>query len=194
VLGTLLTEWYLDIETEGTDPQQDRILTIQYQPLEDQRPTGAFQILTEWEWGEKQIVRFIVDKGLLEPTWDFVPVGNRLKFDITFIMEKAERYGLKKFTGEKLRYYWFSKPMLDLAPFLVMMNRGKFTGSSIAAFTEKPGSAWVPIWYREGEHAKIIEYVTREKDETLAVLAELKDLVGGYGDRRRKQAGQESED
>ena len=189
-----MTEWYLDIETEGTDPQQDRILTIQCQPLEDQRPTGAFQILAEWEWGEKQIVGFILDKGLLEPTWDFVPVGNRLKFDITFIMQKAEKHGLKKFTREQLRYYWFSKPMLDLAPFLVMMNRGKFTGSSIAAFTEKPGSAWVPIWYREGQHAKIIEYVTREKDETLAVLAELKDLVGGYGDRRRKKAGQESED
>jgi len=189
-----LTEWYLDIETEGTDPQQDRILTIQCQPLEDQRPTGAFQILAEWEWGEKQIVGFILDKGLLEPTWDFVPVGNRLKFDITFIMQKAEKHGLKKFTREQLRYYWFSKPMLDLAPFLVMMNRGKFTGSSIAAFTEKPGSAWVPIWYREGQHAKIIEYVTHEKDETLALLAELKDLVGGYGDRRRKKVGQESED
>ncbi len=180
-----MAEWYLDIETEGTDPQQDKILTIQYQPLENQRPTGAFQILAEWEWGEKQIVRSILEKGLLEPTWDFVPVGNRLKFDITFLVEKAERHGIRKFALEELRYYWFRKPMLDLGSVLVMMNRGKFQGSSIAGFTEKPGSAWVPIWYREGQYEKIIDYVTREKDETLQVLAEVKDILAGYGDKRR---------
>ena len=188
-----MTEWYLDIETEGTDPQQDKILTIQYQSLEEQKPAGAFQVLAEWEWGEKQIVQFIMDKGLLEPTWDFVPVGNRLKFDITFIIEKAEKHGLKKFTAEQLRFYWFTKPVLDLGPFLVMMNRGKFTGSSITAFTEKPASAWVPIWYREGQYAKIIEYVAQERDETLAVLGELKDILGAFGDRRRKGHPQESE-
>ncbi len=180
-----LTEWYLDIETEGTDPQQDKILTIQYQPLNDGRPAGAFQVLAEWEWGEKQIVRAVVEKGLLEPTWDFVPVGNRLKFDITFIMEKAERYGLKKFTVESLRFYWFSKPIVDLAPVLFMMNRGRFTGSSVSAFADKPSGSIVPGLYREGKFPEIIRYVTREKDETLGLLEGARALLEEFGDHRR---------
>ena len=181
-----MTEWYLDIETEGTDPQQDKILTIQYQPLNEGRATGLFQILAEWEWGEKQIVRTIVEKGLLEPTWDFVPVGNRLKFDITFIMEKAEKYGAKKFTMEGLRYYWFNKPLVDLAPVLLMMNGGRFSGSSISGFSEKPGSATVPRLYHEGRYAEIIEYVTREKDETLALFDETRTVLEAFAEGRHR--------
>ncbi len=187
-LLTPLTEWYLDIETEGTDPQQDKILTIQCQPLNEGRPTGSFQILAEWEWGEKQIVRTIIEKGLLEPTWDFVPVGNRLKFDITFIMEKAEKYGSKKFTVEGLRYYWFNKPIIDLAPVLLMMNRGRFAGSSISGFSEKPGSANVPRMYHEGRYAEIIEYVTRERDETLGLLSEVRGMLEAFGEARKRGA------
>jgi len=167
-----LAEWYFDIETEGTDPQQDRILTIQYQAMTDGEAAGSFQVLAEWEWGEKQIVRMIVEKGLLDPTWDFVPVGNHLKFDLTFIMEKAEKYGIKKFGLEGLRYYWFTKPLIDLAPVLELMNRGRFHGSSSSEFTDKKNSSDVPRLYRDGKYAEIIEYVTREKDETLAIIRE----------------------
>ncbi len=192
MLVSIVPEWYLDIETEGTDPQQDKILTIQYQLLDGRRPTGPFQILAEWEWGEKQIVRTIVERGLLEPTWDFVPVGNRLKFDITFIMEKAEKYGLKKFTVESLRLYWFNKPLVDLAPVLFLMNRGRFEGSSVSAFADKPGSSVVPGLYREGRYADIIGYVTRERDEILGVLGEVGGILEAYGATRRGAAREPS--
>jgi len=187
-LALPLAEWYFDIETEGTDPQQDKILTVQYQPLDDGRPAGTFRVLAEWEWGEKQIVRSIVDKGLLEPTWDFVPVGNRLKFDITFAMEKAEKYDLKKFTAEALRYYWFSKPIIDLAPVLLMMNRGRFAGSSMSGFADKPSGSIVPGLYREGRFSEILGYVTREKDETLRVMQEVREMLEAYGDSRQGAA------
>jgi len=185
-----LPEWYLDIETEGTDPQQDKILTIQYQALDEGRPTGKFQILAEWEWGEKQIVRSIVDKGLLDPTWDFVPVGNRLKFDLTFIMQKAEKYDLRKFTVDSLRYYWFTKPLVDLASVLVLMNKGRFEGSSVSAFADKPSGSIVPGLYREARYAEIIAYVTREKDEVLRVLTEVRGVLEALG-AGRQEAGRE---
>ena len=186
---TALTEWYFDIETEGTDPQQDRILTIQCQPMAEGAPTGSFQVLAEWEWGEKQIVQSIVEKGLLDPTWDFVPVGNRLKFDITFVMEKAEKYGIKKFTLEGLRYYWFNKPILDIAPVLVLMNGGRFSGSSISGYSEKRSSSQVPTMYREGRYAEIIEYVTQEKDETLGLIRDARSVLEEFGIARAPPAG-----
>ncbi len=183
-----LTEWYFDIETEGTDPQADRILTIQYQSLEDGAPRGAFQVFAEWEWGEKEIVRQIVEKGLLDPTWDFVPVGNRLKFDITFIMEKAEKYDIKKFTLEGLRYYWFNKPLMDIAPVVLLMNGGRFAGSSISRFSEKRNSSEVPRLFREGRYPEVIEYITREKDETLALIREAGSLLEAFGVERSRPA------
>ena len=53
-LASSLTEWYFDIETEGTDPQQDKILSIQYQSMSDGEPMGPFQVLAEWEWGRSR--------------------------------------------------------------------------------------------------------------------------------------------
>ena len=186
---TSLAEWYFDIETEGTDPQQDRILTIQYQAMTDGEAAGSFQVLAEWEWGEKQIVRMIVEKGLLDPTWDFVPVGNHLKFDITFIMEKAEKYGIKKFGLEGLRYYWFTKPLIDLTPVLHLMTRDRSDGSSISEFTEKKNSSDVPRMYRDGKYAEIIEYVTREKDEMLALIRQAGPLLQEFAAGRRQPTG-----
>ena len=183
-----MPEWYFDIETEGTDPQQDRILTIQYQAMTDGETAGSFQVLAEWEWGEKQIVRTIVEKGLLDPTWDFVPVGNHLKFDITFVMEKAEKYGIKKFGLESLRYYWFTKPLVDLAPVFQLMNRSRPQGTSTSDFPEKVNSSNVPRLYRDGKYLEIIEYVTREKDETLAVIREAGSLLQDYAAGRRQSA------
>ena len=103
-------------------------------------------------------------------------------------MEKAEKYGAKKFTLDGLRYYWFNKPLVDLAPVLVMMNRGRFAGSSISGFSEKPGSATVPRLYHEGRYPEILEYVNREKDETLALFDEVRSVLEAFGDGRHRGA------
>jgi len=51
--GVRLPLYYFDIETTGDDPQQDRIVTAQYQPLaDDLSAVGPFQVIAEWEWGE----------------------------------------------------------------------------------------------------------------------------------------------
>src|SRR2546427_13212929 len=108
------------METTGDDPQQDRIVTIQYQALaDDLSPSGTSQVMAEWEWGEKQIIQLVLEKGILEPTWDFVPVGNRLRFDLTFLVERATKWRLIDLGLAELEDYWIQKPYPHPAPVLL---------------------------------------------------------------------------
>jgi hypothetical protein len=179
--------YYFDMETTGDDPQQDRIVTIQYQALaDDLSPSGMLQVMAEWEWGEKQIIQLVLEKGILEPTWDFVPVGNRLRFDLTFLVERATKWRLIDWDLAKLKYYWFTKPYLDLAPILVMLNRGAFSGSSLHSYSDKESGARIPKMYRQGRFLEIIDYVGRERDAAMGLLAESRDLLASLGDRLRR--------
>ncbi len=181
--------FYFDVEAEGEDPQQDRLITVQFQQLTDDLvPVGGLTVLTEWEWGEKEMVRSLLQKGLLDPTWDFVPVGNRLRFDLTFVQERAQHHKLREWPFADLRRFWFEKPMLDLGPVLVLMNAGRFEGSSIGAFVDKPPSAEVPLLYRQGKYGDVLAYVEREKTVTLELLAELRAMLTTFGDRKRVAA------
>lgn len=127
----------------------------------------------------------ILDKGVLEPTWDFVPVGNRLRFDLTFLIERATKWNLISWDPPKLKYYWFTKPLLDLATVLVLLNRGSFTGSSLGAFADKESGARVPQMYLAGRFSDVIAYVTRERDAVLDLLRESADVLAALGDARR---------
>ena len=183
-----MTLYYLDVESEGEDPQQDRLVTIQFHQLgDDLRPVGSFSILTEWERGEKEMLRSVMQKGVLDATWDFVPVGNRLRFDLTFLMERALLHKVKDWSPPELRRFWFDKPMLDLGPVLVLMNAGKFDGSSIENFVDKRPSGDVPLLYRQGRFKEILEYVERERDVTLSLLAEVRSMLTTFGERKRKR-------
>jgi len=180
--------YYFDVETEGEDPQQDRLVTIQFQQLSDDlRPIGTLTVLAEWEWGEKEILRIAIAKGLLEKSWDFVPVGNRLRFDLTFLMERALLHKVKDWSPPELRRFWFDKPMLDLGPVLVLMNAGKFDGSSIENFVDKRPSGDVPALYRQGKFGDILDYVNQEAGVTIALLAEVRSMLTTFGERKRKR-------
>ena len=182
-----LTLFYFDQETTGDDPQQDRIVTVQLHQLDDDlEPMGAFQILAEWEWGEKQVIQMILQKGILQANWDFVPVGNRLRFDLTFLIERATKWNLLQWDMATLKYFWFTKPVLDLQPILVLMNHGRFGGSSLHVFADKDPGARVPGLYRKGAYEDIIAYVTREHDAALDLLRESKKLLADLGDARRR--------
>jgi len=162
-------------------------VSIQYRQLSDDLvPVGSFQIMVEWEWGEKQIIQMILNKGVLEPTWDFVPVGNRLRFDLTFLIERATKWKLLDWDAAKLKYFWFTKPLLDLQPVLVLMNAGQFTGSSLGAFARKDSGGKVPTLFRQGRVKEIIEYITQEHDAMLGVLRAAADDLKALGDRRRR--------
>jgi len=180
-----MTEYYFDIETLGTDPQDDKIITIQYQMLEDGEPVGDLVILKEWESSEGEIVKEILDKQLLEPGWDFVPIGNRLRFDIIFIIEKAQQHGLLDWKPGDMKYYFFNKPTLDISPILVMMNDLKFLGSGIDNFTKKKKGSIVPVHYNKGEFDEIIKYIGVERDAVLGLIAEVRAVLSTFGNRKR---------
>ena len=183
-----LTEYYFDVETGGEDPLQDKIITIQFQQLEDGEPRGNFTVLAEWEWGEKEILRTLQKKGFLEAGWDFVPVGNRLRFDLNFVVERAERHKLITWKPGEVKYYLFEKPMLDLASVLVLMNRGRFKGSSLTTFTAK--KKWgnvIRTHYHNGEYAEILKYVEMEKEAVLDLYREVRSVLSTLGDRRKKR-------
>jgi hypothetical protein len=187
--GFPLSLYYFDVETTGDDPQQDRIVTVQYQALSDDLgPVGAFQVIAEWEWGEKQVIQTALGKGVLEPTFDFVPVGNRLQFDLTFLIERATKWKLLEWDLAKLKYFWFTKPYVDLGSILVMMNRGSLAGSALHVFSEKESGIKVPKLYHAGRYSDIIDYVTRERNAAIELLQESRDILGEVGDRRRKPA------
>ena len=69
-----MTEYYLDIETTGLDPNSDQIITIQYQKLE---PLGKLKVLKSWESSESQIIEEFLEIFVKEgkETWNFIPVG-----------------------------------------------------------------------------------------------------------------------
>lgn len=182
-----MTEYYFDIETLGTDPQEDKIITIQYQMLEDGEPVGELVILKEWESSEGEIVKEILDQKLLQATWDFVPVGNRLRFDIIFIIEKAQKYGLLDWKLGDMKHYFFEKPRLDVYPVLVLMNDLKFKGSGIDEFTTKRKGEIVPVYYSERSYDKIVDYIIQERDAVLGLIAELRSVLSVFG-RRKKDA------
>ena len=181
-----MTEFYFDIETEGIDPLVDKIVTIQYQQLVEGKPIGELRILKEWEDGEKRIVDKILEEGILDPSWEFVPVGNNLRFDLVFVMEKAQQYGLQEWNPAKVKQFFFMKPMIDIRPILILMNGGKFKGSGLDTFTEKMKGAHVPIWYREKRFDEVIRYIEREKEETIALYREVTSLLDAFGRRKRE--------
>jgi hypothetical protein len=175
------------LETTGDDPQADRIITVQFQPLgDDLAPAGNFQIMAEWEWGEKQIIQMILDRGILQANWDFVPVGNRLRFDLSFLIDRATTWRLIDWDMGTLKYFWFTKPVLDLQPVLVLMNEGKFAGSSLHAFADKEPGIRVPLLYRKGAYEEIITYVAREHEAAIQLLREARDLLTEFGVRRHR--------
>jgi hypothetical protein len=143
--------------------------------------------VAEWEWGEKQVIQMALEKGILQPNWDFVPVGNRLRFDLIFLIERATKWGLIDWDMATLKYFWFTKPFLDLQPILVLMNGGRFTGSGLHAFSEKQRGSLVPVLYRKGAYKEIIDYCAKEHEEAVRLLREARDLLMTFGSGRRPQ-------
>ncbi len=186
-----MTEYYFDIETLGIDPQQDKIITIQYQMLQDGEPVGDLVILKEWESSEGEIVKEILDKELLHPGWDFVPIGNRLKFDTIFIIEKAQEYGLLDWKIGDIKYYFFKKPKVDIASTLIMMNDLKFAGSGVDNFTKKGKGEIVPVLYAKREYDEIIDYIHTERDAVLGLFAELRTVLTTFGNRKKHMLAEE---
>ena len=162
-------EYYLDLETQGLNPETDKIVTLQYQQLNSEGdPVGNLVILKEWELGEEELIkRFLT----VFRKWEFIPVGMNLGFDFRFLLTKIQKY-----TGGKIDLLELSSfPHLDIKPILVLMNGGNFKGAKLSNFTEKgQNGIAIPLYYKNKEYDKILGYVEKEAIEFIKFYKYLK--------------------
>lgn len=162
-------EYYLDIETTGLNPEEDKIITLQYQQLDKEgNPVGDLIILKEWEIGEEGIIKKFLP---VFKKWEFIPVGMNLSFDFRFLLKKIEEH-----TGRIIDYAELSNmPHLDIKPVLVLINNGNFKGAKLSNFTDKGQNGIViPTYYFNKEYQKIIIYIERESEEFIKFYKHLK--------------------
>ena len=153
--------YYLDIETSGLDPRHDKIITIQYAPLERNtfKQAGPLVILKEWELGgERELLhKFIQDTDIISSyDFDFIPVGYNLSFEHKFLNSKTKHYGLPEINV-------LFRPYIDLHPVGVLINNGEHKGSGLDKITnkERPGTS-VPQWYTNAQYGEIESYIEQE--------------------------------
>ena len=156
--------YYLDIETNGIDEFENKIITIQYVELErgTGKRLGDLTILKEWELGEKEMLRRLIEESPITNTYpfDFIPVGYNLGFEHKFLLAKSSKY------DDLFPISISSRPTIDLRSIGVLMNKGEFKNSGLDKLTGKPhsGSQILP-WYDTKNYEAIENYIRQETDE-----------------------------
>ena len=161
----LVTEYYLDFETEGLDPSRHKIITIQYQELDMRTgsPKGSLTILREWESSEAEIVSRFLE--VLNPTndFDFIPVGFNLRFELFFLRERVARVLNQRLDD---RWVFYGLPRIDIKSTLVMINGGRLKGTTLDWFVRKEAPNWkIPDLYHAGEFDAIERYFRDEAEK-----------------------------
>lgn len=182
-----MPNFYLDIETTGTEPGRDKIVTIQFMELDRNTATkkGGLRVLKEWESSEREILlKFISESKIADPyPFTFVPVGYNLGFEHKFFLERCRANNLPPIDI-------LNKPFIDLRPFGIVMNRGEFKDSGLDKITGKPhDGSIIPQWYREKKWSEIESYVTVEAEEFVKFCAWLYRELPGMLQRYRQESG-----
>jgi len=183
-----MATFYLDIETTGLNPKENKIITIQFQELDRYTgdAVGELTILKEWESSEREILEEFISKTDILGSYDFsfVPVGYNLGFEHDFIKIRSELNGLPSLDI-------LHCPFIDLRAVGILMNSGQFKGSGLSDLTNKKGSGvQIPGWYENKEYDKIIDYIKNETEEFIrfnmwlykkmpSLLSELKEDMKG---------------
>jgi len=176
--------WYFDIESEGLNPEKDKIITIQYQKIDNcGKPIGDLIILKEWQEGEEQIVKKFHKLITTYDPFFFIPIMQNHLFDFRFIFSKFRKYGLKLNKSEI--DFLYSIPLIDIHSLLVIMNNMNFKGSGLSDMTEKKERGdYIVKLYKRKEYHKIEEYIIQETNSFLKAfqvfcreLPKLKNLI-----------------
>ncbi len=169
-----MTEFYLDFETSGISPEQDKIISIQYQMLDTKtgRARGPLSMLKEWESSEREMLKEFLE--VLNPSndWDFVPIGYNLKFELYFLQKRLRRVLRYELSDDWLYY---GLPRVDIKSTLILINKGKFKGTTMDWFIRREmDDSQIPRWYARKDYGRIEEYVEEEAKRFLHAYQFLK--------------------
>lgn len=173
-----MSQYYLDIETTGFNPKEDKIITIQFQELDSYgKPYGKINIYKEWEMGEEALITHFHNLFMSDNVWSFIPICTNHIFDLTFLFEKFRQYKLK---CPNLSDFLYKKPLIDIKYMLIMANNLSFRGSGLDQMTNKTmDGSNVPEWYNNKEYGKIEEYIQMEANAFIEFFQKcLKNLPG----------------
>ena len=177
--GIKLGLYYFDIETTGWNPQQDKIISVQRQLIEnDGTPKGDLVIWKIWgedAFTEEQLIKTAYDLLMNEKNMWEIPVGYNLKFEQKMLGTKFEKY-IPSFKWAD----WFFRPMLDLHPIGILINKGILKGSGLNKVSNKihDGSI-IPKWFEEKKYNLVEEYITQEADSFLEFYRKYFKLMAG---------------
>lgn len=174
--------YYIDIETTGFNPKEDKIITIQYAQLERNtgKQIGDLTILKEWELGgEKQLLeKFIKDTKIISSyDFDFVSVGYNLFFEHKFLNYKSKFYNLAEINI-------LCRPHIDLHTVGILINHGEFKGSGLDKITGKSHTgAVIPQWYHSKRYDEITKYIIQEANEFINFGVRLYEVMPSLRDK-----------
>jgi hypothetical protein len=169
-----MPEYYLDFETQGINPEEHKIITIQFQRVETEtgRPEGNLTILKEWESSEEEILENFLTLMTPGKAWNFVPIGFNLRFEFLFLYRRVKKVLNRDID---LKWLYYDLPQLDLKYTFVLMNKGKFKETTLDWFVRKAvDHRSVPDWYANEDYEKIEEYIVDETKRFLHAYQFLK--------------------
>ncbi|MFQ5979863.1 MAG: hypothetical protein ACE5OZ_17165 [Candidatus Heimdallarchaeota archaeon] len=158
-----MPEYYLSLERRNKDPRTGRIIAIAFQELERAmgQPVGDLRVLPEWTSSEGGIIREFLEILDLETPWSFVPIGFDLRSDFRFLRIRAEESLGKTLDPEKI---YENLPSIDLLPTAVLMNKGRFRGTSLAWLVGQTINSSASRWYRAQEYDRVLERIYWKKE------------------------------
>lgn len=172
-----MVDYYLDIETTGTDVENDKILTIQFQKLDvaSGKKEGELKILKIWESSEEEILKEFYD--IFDPLghlFSFNPIGVSLYFDYFMLHTRWNKFGI----DVPLKRLIHEIPHVDIKPILTIFNGGKHKGASLDNFTgKKNDSSVIPELYNNKDFSRIEEYIVEETEGFIKFYQMIKEKI-----------------
>jgi len=161
-IETVPLEQYRHVNTAGFHSECSKVITMQFQELdcETGEPKSELTIYKDWQPGYSEIALVRMFKHNCFNTWDFIPVGNNIRFDIDYMVAKIKQYypELKEDTTTATLN---QKPSLDLKNVLMLINNDPCL--RYKSLLAKNGEAsHMAEWYYNKQYDKIEEYIQDE--------------------------------